>query len=639
MKVTSMLNIFVLYLSSLIAPFQALGVNCSDHKKKSYPSRSKYSIVQVLLQDTIGHIACQLCTIIGTPNIVNPKDIKVIVKNIKNFSFTSKNAYTAINSKEVTSALIEALAKRFKINTIDAALELGTPGSLIWINQYVKQHGNYELFKVVQKIFKIAEEVRKEAKEQNLAEVGSGQKDWPGINPYYNQTKQGLFLSIESYPHSLFTPWGEAMLFGGGSGSYFGFLALSQAFLNRLKTVFETTTEFFSNEDKVKFYEIIAPIKREDIDKDKSMDSNESSQYYEQLGNKLLKELSREEVTAKKKQETLIVSDYCGFGSIYKVLAVDQEKLPDPEMQERSKYLSYESAKKTWEIMTEFYKQEQGMESHGMQEVSKSKAVEDRELEKNKCAACGKTQCIDKCSTCKQTYYCSQECYNDHWPQHKVNCQCLLASTINQLPQLYGFLAEQLAAQPLFDGQGAFVEKSKVLPLNSWNDCRICDILTREARKILNNETWPIHDFGGNSQLYSSTGKCIERGITLWIFDSDTMCSIEQLKQAYTTTINKLKNGWSAAHLQDYPDIMFMESEEEWYLFIKKSDFAEEDRLIRFLASKFNLENYISCHNEWLKRESGYKHKDTLYLWVRKDKLEAFTSSFEFNLGDLASKT
>lgn len=41
--------------------------------------------------------------------------------------------------------------------------------------------------------------------------------------------------------------------------------------------------------------------------------------------------------------------------------------------------------------------------------------------EKNVCAGCGK-QAIQRCSQCKNEWYCSRSCQVAHWSQHKETC-------------------------------------------------------------------------------------------------------------------------------------------------------------------------------------------------------------------------
>jgi hypothetical protein len=90
----------------------------------------------------IGHLTQCLTNNIGSTTIINDKDIEVVVKNIKRLSFVDKNLYQAINSKTVTHILIHALAQRFNISQLDAAVKLNTPGTLVWLKNSVENLPN-----------------------------------------------------------------------------------------------------------------------------------------------------------------------------------------------------------------------------------------------------------------------------------------------------------------------------------------------------------------------------------------------------------------------------------------------------------------------------------------------------------------
>eukprot|EP01084_Bolivina_argentea_P061489 112375_1 len=46
-------------------------------------------------------------------------------------------------------------------------------------------------------------------------------------------------------------------------------------------------------------------------------------------------------------------------------------------------------------------------------------------MESSECANCSKTNANKKCSGCKCTYYCSQQCQVNHWKSHKKECKKL----------------------------------------------------------------------------------------------------------------------------------------------------------------------------------------------------------------------
>ncbi len=81
----------------------------------------------------------------------------------------------------------------------------------------------YTTFSAIEKIHRIAADVAKEAKNNNMLVVLQlGKQAW-GVNSYYNKTAQGLYLITNNgLPEFLATPWGEVKLYGSlrGPGDY-----------------------------------------------------------------------------------------------------------------------------------------------------------------------------------------------------------------------------------------------------------------------------------------------------------------------------------------------------------------------------------------------------------------------------------
>lgn len=61
-----------------------------------------------------------------------------------------------------------------------------------------------------------------------------------------------------------------------------------------------------------------------------------------------------------------------------------------------------------------------------MQAANQQKGMLDREL--FVCMHCGKKAGLAKCSKCRLAAYCSKECQERHWPQHKSACNHLARS-------------------------------------------------------------------------------------------------------------------------------------------------------------------------------------------------------------------
>ena len=204
---------------------------------------------------------------------------------------------------------------------------------------------DYELFKTVQRIYEIADEVRVEAKESGT-EIDGWKFGWPGVNPSCHQTVDGLFAFGAE---ALWTPWGECKLTGGGCGTWTGFGAARQTLLKRLKTTFFNVTRpsFGCDRDRIKFYEL----------RDSSTDLKDfvlSECEFEDL----FKEVSKSELEAKKGTDVFIVSTLCGYGAVYSLSEVDGHKLPEPSSLMHRNYSEYEDVEEAWRMLKERFDKE-----------------------------------------------------------------------------------------------------------------------------------------------------------------------------------------------------------------------------------------------------------------------------------------
>jgi len=528
--------------------------------------------------DIVGNIIAQLTKSIGTPSLKNKEDIPVIIKKVKALSLANKDLYTKVNSLTASRIFIESLVNRFDMTPVDAAGEINTQGTRERLKQYVKGTGEYELFKVMQEIFKIAREVREEFKPLDFS-IGDGQKGWPGSNPFYSQTKQGFFITTDSTPNKLYTPWGYVMLFGGGYGKGWAFDAFSQAFLKRFKTSFAYVTKSSLDRDRVKFYALKQQEGSQEVIDLKALLVSGNNESYENI----YKELSEEEIEAQQGKDVLIHSNYCGCEAIYKLHEVNGHQLPEAEMLPYKDYRSYKVTKIIWDILQDQYNQEHGI-------IKKTKHTEEKVQKMELCNDKPKpTSCITSIKTA------SEECIA---------------------------LLEKLNDQPLFTGTGSIAKKCKVLPLEDWNDCRIVNILCSYAEKKLGHQqAWHVHDFGcGNNRMHDENGNDLKNGITEWLYKDymPTRCSLEELKLVFDELINQSITGWKQSTLIEHPDIFHTQSEEEWYLFIKPKIFNQEDNLLCLFSMINNLRDEISCHHTWYSPKGSYEYRDTLYLWIKK---------------------
>lgn len=175
--------------------------------------------------------------------------------------------------------------------------------------------------------------------------------------------------------------------------------------------------------------------------------------------------------------------------------------------------------------------------------------------------------------------------------------------TLDDVPRYYVDLARRLSEQPVFTGRGnpwgsGYV--CRILLSNNYVDCRISEILSDNAQKYLPT-AWLIRTFGNYEWCYYKTifSGNLGHGMDLVIAKDHAICSLDELTVVYQSLVDQLQKGWSFSTLEKNPDIFFKQPEESWLLFIKNDSFLAEEVLIRFLASKFRLDEKIESYGNF----------------------------------------
>jgi len=203
----------------------------------------------------------------------------------------------------------------------------------------------------------------------------------------------------------------------------------------------------------------------------------------------------------------------------------------------------------------------------------------------------------------------------------------ILRITLNELPIYYAWLVDRLNKQPPFDGVSAVAKNCKILPLDDWYDCKICELLNENVRKVLGEKN-SLHVYSIFRGAATASGQFIKTGIASNIYDDKKICDLEHLKSSYEKIIKELKIGWALSTLATHPNVMFKKPEDDWYLFVKKRSLSSEDDLIRFLVHKFELEDHVTCDNGWLNPSGGFENRNEMYMWVKKKEFEKFNAIF-----------
>lgn len=305
--------------------------------------------LDVMPAEVIGLICSHLNNQIGTQGFVNEADFPVVIKNVHRLASVNKKLQETVNSVVATNILIESLAKRFAMTPLDVAVQIKTKGAQIWLKKYIHDSGDYELFKSVQQIFSLCREIAEQVESHGVS-LDDGQEVCPGVNPFYDQTKQGLILVIDTYPERLCTPWGGVALFEGGScRGGLGFNIVTQELLKKITAYFQEISDSSSSTHVVRYYEqkkeIIVGCKDQQLFKD------------------CFEEISKDAVEGKKGQQNLIKSSLCGVESFYAIKAIGSQQLPEPIWLDDQKYRSYEAMHAIWKIMdNEFHGRLEGFQ-------------------------------------------------------------------------------------------------------------------------------------------------------------------------------------------------------------------------------------------------------------------------------------
>ncbi|MFA6527014.1 MAG: hypothetical protein WCT20_01170 [Candidatus Babeliales bacterium] len=200
--------------------------------------------------------------------------------------------------------------------------------------------------------------------------------------------------------------------------------------------------------------------------------------------------------------------------------------------------------------------------------------------------------------------------------------------TIDDIPDHCASLVQKLCEQPLqTDGwaQGFPVKECRILPLDQWDDCMICEFLSNEFRRYTKIVAYnKLHRIPHSLILYTNDPEY-------------NGCPPDELKAFYKKAIDNLKVGWQKSTLDQNHDIFFPKTGNSWLLFIKReSSIFDEALLIRYLCSKFGFYNndLADADNIWVNMEEGYEYRKAIYLWVRKDAFNDFQKVFGFEIKD-----
>lgn len=175
-----------------------------------------------------------------------------------------------------------------------------------------------QTFKAVQNVHTLAAKLAAEHKVTSIIEdcgtLGA-------LNPYFNQTEQGLYLLIETYPRALCTPWGQVSLLGSHRAMTGGVFKFTAALFKRLSLEFVTIEG-----------DAIGEMKLYLIKKDGSH-----------------REISKSNSEIYRGTAAQILVNPCGCYAVYKIKAIDDTPLPMTV--DRYPFSHHMAAQESWNEM------------------------------------------------------------------------------------------------------------------------------------------------------------------------------------------------------------------------------------------------------------------------------------------------
>ncbi len=476
--------------------------------------------------DIINTIISVLAKNVGTVEVINQKDIPIIIKYIKALSLTNRKLQAFINSETITQKCSKKLTKRFKLEPLDAMIMIDSPGSRHLLRNHF-QATTDGLFDVILSSLNIADTVRSEFTEQAIAfDEKMTLHDWVP-----NVTKQGLFLSVGKRPF-LHTPWGCISLFEGtGFALSTQYIAFFQEFFKRYKLSFVQPTK---NSSKECYYSIPENLKEQ---------LTYSARNLEDVRQKL----TSSELWQYVGTSCLIYGDN---PTHYGILKMDNTILPEPQLSD-----SKANSSLNWSKMLIFLREEHNRERG-------------KPIKRN---YSGSQQVGTKNSRFISFEQIPQQCLQV--------LEELLAQPFLTITEMQNEIQFESRCNRDFTKEQKFLhEKNKILRLENEDDCSLLEMLLRKCLQCFNPYTLyfghsPIR-FGYQKepldiQKYKSGG--VHYGLLLSM-GGDFNLSLAHVSSLFLHEIEReistFKQGWHYAKLRDNANIYASQSEEEWQLIV-----------------------------------------------------------------------
>lgn len=295
-------------------------------------------LLEQLPPENFGKILQQLPNVIGSIGVPNEADIPLTMGYMQNLACTSKRIYSYVHDPYITKLFFCSLAKKYCVAPESFAAELNTEAARIFLWNYIKESKLDEDYNVIQNIYSLASSVLQEAKEAEvLFNYFEGRKQSPLPNPLYYQTKSGVVLYCNSAPNHIATPFGEIIIFNGGSSSGNSHISASEVFIKRLNATFEKITEKDLGITNSNYYEI-----------SNSLESNQ----IRKINPEEFRPIHKQDLENKKGSKNLILDLYPGNYSVYKINEIYGKILPEPICHSAGNQMrSFTLVRTVWEML------------------------------------------------------------------------------------------------------------------------------------------------------------------------------------------------------------------------------------------------------------------------------------------------
>lgn len=191
---------------------------------------------------------------------------------------------------------------------------------------------------------------------------------------------------------------------------------------------------------------------------------------------------------------------------------------------------------------------------------------------------------------------------------------------IGELPTLCVGIIHTLSKQPLYQ-KDPTNNKSKVLPLRSFEEARIVELINSIAKSPQKPEK--LESIGVNLYLPD-----FKYALQLPLHEKQpAQCSREELTAAYTEVINTISKNWTLSNPEDYPNLVFKKDPSSHILLTKQAEKSKELAILtRFIGSHFfkgAIPSLVetNCYSDVASRP-------LLYWWIEKDALPYYLVTF-----------